>query len=136
MEFRSVGGPKKYVKYSECTQGDVLALGTYKGRGPTDNFGKQGFEFESEDGVVTSLNHCGSLERKIEVDGAIAVGQTAKVVYAGKILLEKGPMAGKEAHTFDLFVADTPVQETLLAENTTAPTNQDQTGEMSLASLD
>lgn len=107
-KFRSVGGPKKYFKYSECSEGDLLVEGKYIGRSP-NKFGNENFDFKPEDGGPTvCLNHAGHLAYLM--DNYVSEGDLVQVVYDGKSKLEKGPMKGKEAHSFIINVADSNEQ--------------------------
>lgn len=89
----------KYVKYAESNKGDVLVDGIYV----ESKEGRYGIQhvFEAEDGQRTVLNSSGQLNYL--VDSYLVEGQRCKVVYDGKVTLEKGAMAGKQAHQFNLF---------------------------------
>ena len=116
--------PPKYFKYAELNKGDVLIeegkyLQTKEGK-----FGPQHY-FEEKDGSKVCLNSAGQLNYLI--DDNLYAGRACKIVYAGKVLLEKGAMAGKEAHNFDLYLgqsAPTEVKE----ETAPAQTNMDLNG--------
>jgi hypothetical protein len=45
----------------------------------------------------------GSLKYQLQ---SVPAGSTVKIVYKGKEILKKGPMAGRAANQFDVFVAD------------------------------
>lgn len=107
FEFKKVGGKKNYIKYSECKKGDVLVLGEYLGTSP-NKFGNDNFEFKQlEDGAITCLNHAGGLAYTIENN--VDIGDVVRVTYMGKVEIETGSFAGKEAHTFDVEVASSDV---------------------------
>ena len=67
MAFKKVGGPKKYIKYSEYKSGDVLVEGKYLGTVPNKyNADRPNFEFKTKDGVHVVLNTTGKLNYLIE----------------------------------------------------------------------
>ena len=101
MAFQEVAGQKKYVKYGDCSKGDVLVEGKFI----RDIQGKYGiqYEFMNEDGDVVVLNKAGQLDYKMEF---IRPGDVLKITYEGMILLDKGPMAGKDSHQFTLMRDD------------------------------
>ena len=117
MSMSLVAAPT-YFKFKELTKGDILINeGTYQGT-KEGRFGPQHFFEEVEDGERKCLNSSGQLNYLVEEH--LVVGKKCKIAYAGKILLEKGAMAGKEAHQFDLYTDNTaPIIE--------APTTQVQT---------
>jgi len=102
FEFTQVGGSKKYFKYKECNEGDVLVpKGEYIGSG-TDKFGNPNHDFRDLDsGEITCLNSAGGLNKTIEQN--IAEGDICRIIYKGMMTLEKGPMAGKDCHTFEVL---------------------------------
>lgn len=103
-KFKKVGGPKQYYKYTECEPGQVLVVGKYLGRTP-NKFGKENFDFMPLDGgQVVCLNHAGQLEKRIEE--YVEVGDTVRVTFLGKQVIEKGTWAGKEANQFEVEVAE------------------------------
>lgn len=124
--FRSVGGQKKYFKYAECEQGQVLVEGKFVGAVPS-RFQGNNYEFRPEQGPIVSLNHSGHLKYLIET--YVKEGDLCRVIYDGKTTIEKGAMAGKEAHQFKVEVADSPEQMEM-------DFNQENTGSVSLSDLD
>lgn len=95
--------PPKYFKYPECQAGDVLVnegkyLETKEGK-----YGPQHY-FEEESGEKICLNSAGQLN--FLIGDNLWKGRKCKIVYKGKVELTKGPMSGKEAHNFDLFLDD------------------------------
>ena len=104
VKFKKVGGMKRYVKYAELKKGEVIVTGKYIGRTP-NKFGKENYEFLPDDGgPITCLNHSGQLGYLI--DSYLEEGDTCRVTYAGKNVLESGAFKGKEAHTFELETAE------------------------------
>lgn len=102
MAFKTVGGARQYYKYSECNEGDMLInngkyLGSEQGK-----FGIQHL-FEVE-GVTHVLNSAGQLNYLVEKH--LSPNQRCNVIYKGTITLEKGPMAGKDSHQFEMQVDD------------------------------
>lgn len=107
MTLESVNKPRKYVKYAECSEGDVLVSGKYVGT-TTNKFNpdRPNYVFESN-GEEVVLNTTGQLRWLIEDKAALRLGQAAEVVYKGQETITTGPMAGKPAHKFDLRVDPT-----------------------------
>jgi len=102
INMKKVGGVPTYVKYADHKAGDILVdqaqfLGSYEGK-----FGIQ-HKFKTDKGEVV-LNSSGQLNYLVET--YLSLGDVATVVYNGKNKIAKGPMAGKEAHAFELLVAD------------------------------
>lgn len=109
-KFKTVGGPKTYMRYTDCKPGQVLVTGKYIGRSH-NKFGKENFDFEPLDGGQTvCLNHAGQLEKRMEEN--VEVGDIVRITFEGKAKIEKGDWAGKEANQFTVEVAekDEPVQ--------------------------
>lgn len=102
-KFRSVGGPKKYFKYAECEEGQLLVEGKFVGRSP-NKFGKENFDIKPEEGPTVSLNHAGHLAYLIE--NHVNEGDLIQVIYDGREKLEKGAYKGKEVHKFIVNVAE------------------------------
>jgi len=104
MAFKKVAATRKYYKYSECEKGQMLIdNGLYVG----EEQGKYGIQhiFKQQDGQVVVLNSAGQLNWQLE--NHATPGKTrCNVFYAGKITLEKGAMAGKESHQFELETDD------------------------------
>ena len=126
-KFKTVGGPKKYYKYKECEQGQVLVEGIYMGTTP-NKFGKDNFDFKPEDGPTVSLNHAGQLAYLVE--NFVREGDLVQVIYDGTSTLEKGAFKGKEVHNFIVNVADTN-------EQLAAPAAKEEaTGDIDLSDLD
>lgn len=111
FQFRQVKGSKVYKGWKDWLEGDVL-IGVFKGT-YVDKFKKTGYDIEvietqfqeGEDlnaGTILGLNAMGSLDYKME---DVEEGSVIRLEYTGKTLLEKGPYAGKEAHTVSLAVS-------------------------------
>jgi len=129
MEFEQIGGPRKYYKYKECKKGDVLVEeGEYLGTTP-NKYGKVNYEFKPADGSdIISLNYSGQLDWVIENN--VRIGDTVRVVYNGKILLEKGMYKGKESNQFEIFKGATPLETV-----TPIVLNKDEVEEIDLEAL-
>jgi len=97
--------PPTYFKYSECEPGFVFfERGKYIETTIDQKFGQPKHLFEDLDtGERKCLNSAGQLNYCMD---QLAEGEICKVVFKGKITLEKGKMAGKEANQFDVFVED------------------------------
>ncbi len=105
MAFKSVGGgkgEKKYLKYNECEDGQVLCVGTFLGTSE-GRYGPQ-HEFRLEDGTVQVLNSAGHLN--YQIDNFVSPQDVVRVVYLGKEMLTSGAMKGKSAHKFDVQADD------------------------------
>ena len=104
--FKKVGGPKTYIKLSEKKAGDVLVEGKFVGTIPNKfNADKPNFEFKPSDGSANVvLNSAGKLSYLM--DSFVQPGDEVQVIYKGKSTIDKGVMKGKEAHDFDVLVAE------------------------------
>ena len=101
--FRKVAGSRKYFKYAECEDGQLLVkAGVYAG--PEE--GKFGVQhvFKQQDGEIVVLNSSGHLNWLL--DSHAAPGTLCNVFYKGRHMLTKGAFKGKEAHNFELEVDD------------------------------
>lgn len=105
-QFKKVGGPRTYVKFSECKVGDVLVEGKYIGTVANQfNKDKPNYEFKPLNGEANVvLNSAGKLVYLM--DTYVQVGDLVQVTYKGKSKIDKGPMKGKEAHDFEVAVDD------------------------------
>ena len=105
MAFKKVGlGSFKYVKYSECEAGQVLAEGTYLGS-REDQFGKPAHMIKAGDGSIQILNSSGHLNYQLA--NLVQVGDYIRVTYAGTTLLEGEKYKkykNKESHQFEVEV--------------------------------
>ena len=107
MEFRSVGGQKKYFKYKDCEAGDVLVQGKYLGTSPS-KFGKDNHDFKPAEGPTVCLNSAGHLNYLIENN--VQIGDMVQVTYEGTDVLDQGAFKGKEVHKFDVAIAEDGAQ--------------------------
>ena len=116
--FKKVGGPKTYLKLSEKKSGDILVEGKYIGTVPNKfNADKPNFEFKPSNGEANVvLNSAGKLNYLM--DSYVQVGDEVQVVYNGKSMIESGPMKGKEAHDFEVLVAENGDTQTPTATDT------------------
>ena len=64
---------------------------------------KKDYKFENEDGSIVVINGAGNLNYLME---KVAVNSIVTVEYRGKSKIKKGKMAGKEAHSFNVLVAE------------------------------
>lgn len=134
MAFKKVSGSRKYYKYNEMSEGDgILTAATYLG---TEQ-GKYGIEhiFEQDDAVHV-LNSAGHLNKLVEK--YLNPGQRCNLTYAGRITLDKGPMAGKDCHTFEMEVETqdhTPPPVVVAAAAPAAPTPKPQPAKLPVKKL-
>lgn len=103
MEMLQVGGAKKYHKYSDKNQGDVLIdkgeyIGSVEGK-----YGVQ-WKFRNPDTEeITVLNSAGQLNYLMEQ--YVSEGDVVTVIYDGQHEIPKGAMKGKMAHQFKVLKA-------------------------------
>lgn len=105
MALRTVskeGGNFKYVKYTECEPGQVLAQGNYLGT----REGKFGIQhlFREESGMVVVLNKAGQLDKNLEEN--VQLGDFVQVTFKGKSKITKGDWKGAQANNFIVQVDD------------------------------
>ena len=91
-----------FVKPSQLTGGEKFE-GKFIEALP-NNFDetKNDYKLIDDSGNTIILNSCASLNNQM---GRVTPGSYVLVEYSGKIVLEKGKMAGKEAHNFIVSVA-------------------------------
>lgn len=106
QEGKGGGGNITFIRPSKLTAADVgtLAEGIYLGS-VTNNYDdtKLDYKIEQADGSVRLINSAGNLTYQMN---NIEVGQLIQVNYMGRQEIKKGPKKGKEAHTFEVLVAD------------------------------
>lgn len=110
---KTLTGSNVYRPWKQYNEGDVV-VGVYEGV-HVDNFKKNnakvkvhyaefadgtGADFE---GKTLVINSCGSLEKALET---MTEGSAYQFVYNGTITLQKGPYAGKEAHSVEIAEVD------------------------------
>jgi hypothetical protein len=103
MVIRSVTGSKKYFRYADCEDGEMLIEnGVYLG----ETEGRYGIqhEFRLQDGTVVVLNSAGHLN--FQLQHYVKPGQACWVVYSGKGEVPSGPLKGKMFHRFDVQIDD------------------------------
>lgn len=90
-----------YFQYSKLTSGAVLIE---KGKYLETKDGKFGAQhyFEESTGERKVLNSAGQLNYLVET--YLERGKVCKIVFGGKEKLNKGPMAGKDANQFELYL--------------------------------
>lgn len=118
---KSLSGPKAYRKWEDWAVGDTV-IGKYTGN-HTDQYKKvcpillveQTFWKDKNDGEEMEgkslvLNHCGTLAKAME---SVSEGQIIQLEYTGTAEIQKGPYAGKDAHTMkvDIVVEDDSSEE-------------------------
>ena len=106
--------PASWTKAGETGR---MVHGIYEGKLEEDAYGKENYKFTSLESGVTYdkegneieydaettiiINATGSLDKKME---GVNVGAEVIVDFDGKIILTKGPMKGKSANTFSVYV--------------------------------
>lgn len=103
MAFKKRNVEKSFLKYKECSKGDILVEGVYEKQGE-DNFHNISHEFRTEDNIIQVLNSSGHLNYLLNEYAVF--GDFCRVTYEGMITLEKGRMKGKDSHTFSLEIDD------------------------------
>lgn len=81
-------------------KGDVV-LGSFIKSEP-NKFNGSNYYLRTAAGVEV-LNGCGSLDKQMESAGAKA-GDTLRITYDGQVSITKGPMAGKNAHQYNVAI--------------------------------
>jgi hypothetical protein len=99
MAFTEISSQKKYIKYSECSAGDELVEGWYL-NATEGKYGTQ-YNFITEQGTHVVLNKAGQLDYLIKTH--VSPEDYVKIIFEGTVVLEKGPMKGKEANNFKLL---------------------------------
>lgn len=111
---KSLGGAQTYRKWEDYSEGDVV-IGTYVGthicQYKKTNYKIKVLDAQFEDfelaetliGKTMVLNSAGSLDKQME---EVSEGDTIQMEYTGKMLLTKGPYAGKEAHTMSVSIVE------------------------------
>lgn len=111
FNFKQVKGQRKYRKWDEYAEGDILICklrDTYKDKYRNGCYEVEIIETDFHDadanfaeGDIVGLNSMGSLHYKME---DVPLGAVVRIEYTGKTTLEKGPYEGKEAHTCSVAV--------------------------------
>lgn len=94
---RAIGGDsdRSYVKFSECTKGDLLVNAIYR-----DSYeGQYGinYVFENDDSSETVLPGSGQLNYLMK---KVSPGMRLEIHFNGQEEITKGPFAGKMANAF------------------------------------
>lgn len=116
MAFKKKNVEKNFLKYKECDKGQVLVEGVYEKQG-SDNFGNKTHEFRTDDNEIQVLNSSGHLNYLMNEYASF--GDYCKVTYEGTITLDKGPMKGKDSHTFTLEIDDDKFDKSFARNETT-----------------
>ncbi len=102
MEYSRLLGQKRFVKLAELEKDQEIATGVFLGF-VTGKFGQEG-QMELEDGSLMTLPKAGHLNYLLETFAK--EGESYRVLYDGKELIETGKYAGTKGHRFKLFGAD------------------------------
>jgi hypothetical protein len=115
---KKLSGSQSYRKWEDYSEGDVV-VGEFVGI-HTCQYDKQNpkikvLEADFKDGSgedlvgkTLVLNSCGSLDKAME---EVEENDILQVEYTGKIVLEKGPFAGKTAHTMEVSICEADEEE-------------------------
>lgn len=103
MAFKKKNVDKKFLKYKECSVGDILVEGVYEKQGE-DNFGGITHEFRTDNNEIQVLNSAGHLNYLMNEYAVF--GDYCRITYEGTVTLEKGRMKGKDSHTFTIEIDD------------------------------
>jgi hypothetical protein len=91
-------------KLAEAGTTGVVAQGIYEGAIPNQfDEGKNDFKVREDNGDLAILNSTGSLASQM---ARVEVGSYVRISYLGKQTMSKGKMAGKQAHSFIVEVAE------------------------------
>lgn len=103
MAFREVNmsGNVEFVKLSQATAGDVLAVGIYDGT--RENEYGISYAIRQQDDTTKMLGSWGQLAYLIKNAG-LKGGELVRVTYKGQEAITKGPHKGRPAHSFGLEV--------------------------------
>tara|TARA_R110002110_G_scaffold37866_1_gene124492 strand:+ start:475 stop:834 length:360 start_codon:yes stop_codon:yes gene_type:complete len=95
----------KYYKYTELESGFAFfERGRYLETTINAKYGNPQHLFEDLDtGERKCLNGAGQLNYFVD---QMSEGDICKIVFKGKVLLESGKMAGKEANQFEVYAED------------------------------
>lgn len=93
---------KKYFKYSECKEGQVLVEKGTLVAIVENKYGGNNYEFREESGEVVSLNPCKALEKAM-VGETLGSDNKFKIVYNRKDVVKTGARKGKDFHNIDIY---------------------------------
>ena len=112
------GVGKIYRKWNDWQVGDVV-IGTYESVGQ-DQYKKNSYSikvieamFKSEpsdkyEGKTLAINANGMVDKALS---ELPIGTIVQIEYCGKSLIEKGPYAGKEAHSVKVDVVEESIDD-------------------------
>jgi hypothetical protein len=103
LEFKPVstaGSNVTFVRAASLEKGAVAAEGIYAGSSP-NTFNKEKLDYRIEDlkdsSKLTVVNGAGNLGYQMQ---SVQPGDIVRITYNGKTKITKGPMIGKESHSF------------------------------------
>ncbi len=112
---RVSGGNQIYRAWDKWKEEDIL-VGTYKGTGPSDKYGKDTYQFEVLETFfadkkagkelvdkVLTLNFTGGFAKSMK---SVEEGDTVQLTYKGQNEILKGEWAGEMAHAIEVEVGD------------------------------
>lgn len=110
---KNLSGSNTYRKWSEYSEGDCVVgkfvgfhVCQYKKQNPKIQVVHADFADDSGEtliGKTLVINSCGSVDKAFE---NLSEGDGVQIIYTGKITMQKGPYAGKEAHTVTCDMVD------------------------------
>ena len=102
MAFQDLNAAKKYVKTTALAKGEEMVEGWYIGSHISKKYGNQQHNFITEAGEHVVLNGAGQLDYIIE--NQVKPEDYVKVIFDGKVVLQKGPQAGTAVNQFKAYV--------------------------------
>lgn len=99
-QFNAVS-PKAGPNAAQMQEGASIQ-GTYEGSFTTKKFGTLMFKIRTADGLV-AVTSTGQLKQRMS---KVADGAEVKITYRGKEKIERGAMAGKQAHAFNVAASE------------------------------
>lgn len=111
---KTIGGGLEFRKWADWSVDDVVIgkfVGTYEDKFKNTNYKIQVLDAQFQDadagealvGKTLALNSSGSLDKQME---QVQEGEYISCTYGGKVMLTKGPFAGKEAHSMSVSIVE------------------------------
>ncbi len=101
MAFEDVTERFRYLKYAECSKGDLLAEGHFVRSEMDKTYFKPKYFITGEDGIITVLNASGQLDKVMQ---KLKPGDFVRVIFEGSSVMDHGRFKGKSAYSFKVQV--------------------------------